>query len=86
MREGEGKNREERRWGRWVMGGKGGEEDGKRETRKRRKEKREIAKEEDRGTGREPQTETTTEGEKAPPLRSFSVLLALACVKCKAAG
>lgn len=39
-----------------------------------------------RGTGREPQTETKAEGEKAPPLRSFSVLLALACVKCKAAG
>lgn len=61
-----------------------GGEDGKRDDR--RKEEREIAKEEDRGTGREPQTETKTEGEKAPPLRSFSVLLALACVKCKAAG
>lgn len=32
---------------------------------------REIAREEERGTGREPQTETKTEGEKAPPLRSF---------------
>ncbi len=52
----------------------------------RKKERREIAKKEERETGREPQTETKTEGEKAPPLRSFSVLLALACVKCKAAG
>lgn len=56
------------------------------EKEKEREEKREIAKEEDRGTGREPQTETKTEGEKAPPLRSLSDLLALACVKCKAAG
>lgn len=39
-----------------------------------------------RGIGREPLTETKTEGENAPPLCSFSALVALACVKCKAAG
>lgn len=61
-----------------------GEKDGKRDVIEGKR--REIAKEEERGTGREPQTEKKTEGEKAPPLRSFSVLLALACVKCKAAG
>ena len=55
------------------------------EEREREKE-RERERERERETGREPQTETKTEGEKAPPLRSFSVLLALACVKCKAAG
>lgn len=66
------------------MGGGG---DGWIERCNRGKEMGGIAKEErERETGREPQTETKTEGEKAPPLRSFSVLLALACVKCKAAG
>lgn len=65
----------------WVIGGRGWKE-----RCDRRKERKEKAKEGERGTGREPQTETKTEGEKAPPLRSFSVLLALACVKCKAAG
>lgn len=64
----------------------GREEDGWKMRWDGRKVKGEIAKEEERGIGREPLTETKTEGEKAPPLRSFSVLLALACVKCKAAG
>lgn len=65
------------------MSGKG---EKRMERPERRKERSEIAKERERGTGSEPQTETKTEGENAPPLRSFSVLLALACVKCKAAG
>lgn len=55
-----------------------------REMKQKEKEKRDAAKEEE--IGREAQTETKTEGEKAPPLRFYSVLLTLACVKCKAAG
>lgn len=57
-------------------------EDGKRDVIKGKRGEN-LAKEEVRGIRR---LETKTEGEKAPPLRSFSVLLALACGKCKAAG
>lgn len=69
---------ERRKEGRTMGNGrKGGE------WRERDRERCGGSKEKRRG---EPQTESETEEENAPPLRSFSVLLALACVKCKAAG